>query len=114
LSNTLLLQKWQTEYKKGFSKPLILYTLGKVQKSYPYLLTKKIVEITRGQISIAGSNIYPVLSKLEKDGLIVSQEDENQRKFYELSESGQKFLEDLMESLKEFNEIMLEIVDKNV
>ncbi|MFW9854270.1 MAG: PadR family transcriptional regulator [Candidatus Thorarchaeota archaeon] len=109
----LLLSKWQTEYKKGFSKPLILFTLAKIGSSYAYLLTKKILELTNGEISIAGSNIYPMLSKLEEDRLIVSQKDENDRKYYKLSDAGREFLEQLELSIKEFNEIMLGLTKKN-
>ena len=109
----LLLQKWQTEYKKGFSKPLILLALAEVGRSYAYLLTKKILELTKGEISIAGSNVYPMLSKLEDDNLIVSQQDKSERKFYKLTESGEKFLKQLEKSIKEFNEIMLDLTNKS-
>ena len=104
-SNDLLLQKWTVEYKKGYSKPLILYALSD-SRSYPYLLTKKILELTKGQISIAGSNIYPMLSKLEEENLIISEKDENDRKYYMLSESGKNFLISLDHAIKEFLDII--------
>ena len=113
MSDDLLLAKWQTEYKKGFSKPLILFTLAEVGKSYAYLLTKKILELTEGEISIAGSNIYPMLNKLEKDDLLVSRLDESERKYYELSSNGKDFLRQLEESMKEFNQKMIKIIKKN-
>lgn len=109
----LLLAKWQTEYKKGFSKPLILLALSEVKRSYAYLLTKKILELTNGEISIAGSNIYPMLAKLEDDKLIISQQDENERKFYKLTDSGREFLKQLGNTMKEFNKTMIELIDKN-
>jgi DNA-binding PadR family transcriptional regulator len=113
LLDDFLLSKWQTEYKKGFSKPLILFTLAKIGSSYAYLLTKKILELTHGEISIAGSNIYPMLAKLEEDRLIVSQKDDNDRKYYKLSDNGKEFLEQLELSIKEFNEIMLGLTNKD-
>ena len=113
MSDDLLLAKWQTEYKKGFSKPLILFTLAEVGKSYAYLLTKKILELTEGEISIAGSNIYPMLTKLEKDELLVSQLDESDRKYYELTSSGKDFLRQLEDSMKEFNQKMIKIIKMN-
>lgn len=113
MSNDFLNQKWQTEYKKGFSKPLILFTLAEVGRSYAYLLTKKILELTDGEISIAGSNIYPILTQLEKDELLVSQQDENERKFYQLSERGKEFSRQLEKSMKDFHKIMLRIIEKN-
>ncbi len=113
MSNDLLLAKWQTEYKKGFSKPLILFTLAEVGKSYAYLLTKKILELTEGEISIAGSNIYPMLNKLEEDELLVSQLDESERKYYELTSGGKDFLRQLEDSMKEFNQKMIKIIKNN-
>jgi len=113
VSNDLLLHKWVTEYKKGFSKPLILFTLAEIGRSYAYLLTKKILELTNGEISIAGSNIYPMLAKLEEERLIVSQPDESDRKFYKLTENGKEFLKQLEKSIKKFNEIMLELTNKS-
>ncbi len=100
------------EYKKGFSKPLILFALSEVGRSYAFLLTKKILELTNGEISIAGSNIYPMLSKLEEDKFIVSQLDDSKRKFYQLTPSGREFLEQLGFSIQEFNKIMLKLVNK--
>jgi DNA-binding PadR family transcriptional regulator len=108
-----LLPKWTTEFKKGYSKPLILFTLSKVEKSYAYLLTKKILELTKGEISIAGSNIYPMLSKLERDNLITSQLDESERKFYTLTQKGTDFLKNLETEIQKFNSIMLEIINPN-
>ncbi|MFX1514866.1 MAG: PadR family transcriptional regulator [Promethearchaeota archaeon] len=113
MDTDLLLAKWQTEFKKGFSKPLILFTLAEIGRSYPFILTKKILELTNGEISIAGSNIYPMLSSLVEDDLIEPQEDESERKFYKLTERGEKFLELLGKSIKEFNEIMLDLTSKN-
>jgi DNA-binding PadR family transcriptional regulator len=113
LSVETLLQKWSTEYKKGFSKPLILFTLAQVEQSYPYRLTKKVLELTKGQISIAGSNIYPILSQLEEDNLISSKIDDNNRKFYTLSDKGRDFLRQLGLSFQEFHETMLNIVNNS-
>ena len=114
MTDELLLQKWQREYKKGYSKPLILFTLAKVEKSYPFPLTEKLKEITNGQISIVGSNIYPLLSKLEEEELIMFSKDESDRKVYQLSEKGKNFLIDLGLTIQEFNENLLEIIRKTL
>ncbi len=114
MTDDSLLQKWQREYKKGYSKPLILFTLAEVEKSYPFPLTEKLKELTKGQISIVGSNIYPLLSKLEEEQLIVFQKDESDRKVYQLSEKGKHFLIDLGLTIQEFNENLLEIITKTL
>ncbi len=107
------LQDWQREYKKGYSKPFALFALAEVKRSYAYLLTKKIFELSHGEITITGSNIYPMLSKLESERLIVSQFDENNRKYYTLTESGEKFLAQLKDSIKGFHKIVLEVTESS-
>jgi DNA-binding PadR family transcriptional regulator len=110
MTEDALLQKWQREYKKGYSKPLILFTLAEVKNSYPFPLTEKLKELTNGQISIIGSNIYPLLSKLEEEKLIEYQKDKNDRKVYRLSPAGKKFVEKLGLTIQEFNENLLNII----
>ena len=105
------LQKWETEFKKGFSKPFILLTLAE-RPNYPYQVTKTIIGRTKGQIAIAGSNIYPILKKLEDDGLILGQKDkESQKRTYTLTEEGKKFLIPLIQSMKEFTQIVQQMID---
>jgi DNA-binding PadR family transcriptional regulator len=113
-----LLDKWQTEFKKGFSKPLILLSLSKGE-NYPYPLTKRIKELTNGSISIAGSNIYPMLTNLEKEELIISHSIKittkegktMKRNIYKLTEAGKEFLEHLKPSIREFTEIIQKSID---
>jgi DNA-binding PadR family transcriptional regulator len=105
------LQKWETEFKKGFSKPFILFTLGE-KPNYPYQVTKTIIGRTKGQIAIAGSNIYPILKTLEKDGLILGQkEEESKKRMYSLTEKGKEFVIPLLQSMKEFTKIVQEMIN---
>ncbi len=99
------------QYKKGYSKPFVLFALAKVKRSYAYLLTKKIFELSQGEIAVTGSNIYPMLSKLESDKLITSQLDENNRKYYVLTNHGEEFLSQLKESIQVFNKVISEITE---
>ncbi len=117
MKNQELLHKWQTEFKKGFSKPLILLLLSE-GKNYPYPLTKKIKELTNGMISIAGSNIYPILTNLEKEELINSQSVDittkegrtMKRNIYEITEAGKEFLEHLKLSMQDFTEVIRKLI----
>ena len=96
------IQKWEIELKKGFSKPLILLTLAD-KPTYPYQLTKTIIGKTNGKIAIAGSNIYPILKKMEDDKLITSSKDEeSSKKIYSLTEDGMSFLKSFSQSVSEF------------
>jgi DNA-binding PadR family transcriptional regulator len=96
-----ILHKWQIEYKKGFTKPLILLTLAK-EPDYPYPLTKKIMESTKGHIIITGSNIYPILKSMEDEDLIIGKQIDTKRKVYQLTDKGTEFLKLLKKSMGEF------------
>ena len=97
-----LLQKWQREFKKGFAKPMILLFL-KQKVNYPYSLTREINTKTRGAISIAGSNIYPLLSSMKKQGLITSEKLKGQtRTIYKLTKPGENYLQSLQTEIIDF------------
>ncbi|MFX0094701.1 MAG: PadR family transcriptional regulator [Candidatus Hodarchaeota archaeon] len=106
------LQKWETEFKKGFSKPLILLSLAE-KPNYPYQVTKSIIGKTQGKITIAGSNIYPILNNLEKKlGLIVGEKDsKTSKRVYKLTEEGKEFLVSLKQIMKDFVEMIQKIID---
>jgi len=117
-----VLLKWITEYKKGFSKPIILLALAK-KENYPYNLTREITEKTKGHIAIAGSNIYPILKNLVDEGLIQKEkiakptksEDTSKKQFrsvYSLTTAGEELLENLKGSLKEFIEIIRGLIEE--
>ena len=117
-----LLLKYTTEYKKGFSKPIILLTLAK-KSNYPYSLTREINSLTKGQIVITGSNIYPILKDLVDEKLVKkekvvkpSKSDVNAKKqfrsVYSLTKDGEDLIVDLKRSLKEFTDIITNFIEE--
>lgn len=103
-----LLQKWEVEFKKGFSKPLILLLLEKGE-SYPYRLVRDIKTATFDHIEIATSNVYPLLKTVRNEGLVKEiQKEQTMRKYYALTEEGNIFLKDLRSSMKAFLEKIIE------
>ena len=117
-----VLSKWQVEFKKGFSKPLILASLAK-KPNYPYNLTREISARTKGQIVIAGSNIYPILKNLQDEGLIIGERsgpNPNEtlgkskgptRTIYSITDNGRTFLDELGNSIDEFFGIILPFIE---
>jgi DNA-binding PadR family transcriptional regulator len=100
----------ETEYKKGYAKPFILFALAE-NPSYPFQLTRNILKNSNNQITIIGSNIYPMLKDLEKIDLIYHKEDpENNRKTYYLTSTGKSFLVELIGKMKQF----IETIDFNL
>ncbi len=73
------------------TKPIILAIL-KEGNSYGYLIIKKIKELSNGNLQYSDGMLYPVLHRLEKDGLIQSKwtmdGGARPRKYYEITEAG--------------------------
>lgn len=111
-----MLDKWQVEFKKGFSKPLLLLVLSE-QSSYPYKLTKQVRELTSGVIEIAPSNTYPMLKSLLDDGLVSKYEDQTggtkKRTMYQITPIGSAFLDDLRDILVNFLSVLKPVLEEN-
>lgn len=95
-------EKWSIELKKGFTKPLILQILANGE-TYPYHLTKLIQEQTSGLITIATSNLYPILKGMIEEGLVTNKLDEQTRRtLYSLTPKGKELLELLKMTIRIF------------
>lgn len=106
------LTQWEAAFRKGFAKPIILQILHDEGESYPYKLTKQIPKRTMGMLTMATSNIYPILKSLKDDGLICEMGVKERKIMYGLTEHGQSFLKELKVSITEFMDIMLKNFDQ--
>lgn len=77
------------------STPLVLSILAE-GKSYGYEIIQKVHQLSEGEIKWGDGMLYPVLHRLERDGLIESEWQEadtgRERKYYSLSNRGRKAL----------------------
>ena len=75
--------------------PLVLSILTR-GKSYGYLIIKHIREISGGHLEWSEPMLYPVLHRMERDGLIKSEwiipENGRKRKYYAITEAGKAAL----------------------
>ena len=75
--------------------PLILSILTK-GKSYGYLIIKSIRELSDGNLEWSEAMLYPVLHRMERNGLIQSEwiapESGKKRKYYAITEEGKAVL----------------------
>ena len=62
------------------------------QQMHGYNVTKRVRELTGGQIVISPGTMYGTLSKMEKDGLITFTREEEKRKLYQATELGREIL----------------------
>ena len=94
------------------TKPIILGIL-KQGNSYGYLIIKKIKEISGGKMKYSDGMLYPVLHRLEKDGLIKSnwtmENESRPRKYYEITDEGKQALIVEKEQWLQVNTVLNEI-----
>ncbi|MGV3533341.1 MAG: PadR family transcriptional regulator [Chthoniobacteraceae bacterium] len=73
------------------TRPLLLSLLAEGD-SYGYALIQRVKELSGGKLLWSEGMLYPVLHRLEKDGLILSEwrdsEVGRRRKYYQLTTSG--------------------------
>jgi DNA-binding PadR family transcriptional regulator len=90
--NTSMLAK---DMVAASAKPLLLSILAGGE-SYGYEIIQRVRELSGGEIEWSDGMLYPVLHRLERDGLIESEWKEadtgRQRKYYFISKDGRKVL----------------------
>ena len=78
------------------TKPLLLSIL-KHGENYGYRIIKEVERLSEGEIKWTDAMLYPVLHRMEKEGLIRSQwvktESGRKRKYYRITEQGEQRLE---------------------
>ncbi|MHA3045903.1 PadR family transcriptional regulator [Riemerella anatipestifer] len=76
---------------KGTLQNIILKLLAKEVKMYGYQITQYTKELTKGHLEMTEGALYPILHKLESDGIIKSEIQKingRDRKYYFLTEKG--------------------------
>ncbi|MHA1542667.1 MAG: PadR family transcriptional regulator, partial [Candidatus Hodarchaeales archaeon] len=96
------MNQWEAAFRKGFAKPIILQILFDEGESYPYQLTKQIPKRTMGMLTMATSNIYPILKSLKDDDLVCEVGEKKRKIMYSLTKHGESFLEEIKVSIGEF------------
>ena len=96
------------ELKRGTLTLAVLSQLDNPQ--YGYSLLEKLVAL---QVEIESSTLYPLLRRLEKQGVLSSEWDTTEsrpRKYYKLSDFGREIFQSLTKEWKESNKIMNQIL----
>lgn len=96
------MNKISAELLKGSLKPIVLKLLKENQRMYGYEITQKVEEISKGKIILTYGALYPVLHRLEKDGVVVTEHEivnNRNRVYYKLTPKGGK------KSIEKINEM---------
>lgn len=83
----------QQQYLKGCLSAIVLQLLKDNGRMYGYEITQRVKELTAGEMQLTEGALYPTLHKLEAEGVLTTENqlvDGRNRKYYKLTESGQK------------------------
>jgi PadR family transcriptional regulator, regulatory protein PadR len=99
---------------KGSLQTIILKLLEQNDKMYGYEITQKVKELTQGELQITEGALYPALHKLEAEGMLdveVAKVGNRLRKYYRLTEQGNKETIDKLAEMQEFLKTMQHLVN---
>ena len=99
---------------KGSLKTIVLKLLKENGRMYGYEITRKVEELTEGKIKLTYGALYPVLHKLESEGVLVTESENFNNRiriYYLLTPHGHSVVEDKIKELNEFIESLQRIVD---
>ena len=97
------------ELIKGMIKPIILKFLEENNRMYGYEITQKVEELTQGEIKLTFGALYPILHKLESDGIVeteIEMVNNRARVYYKLTNDGNHSAKIKIEELKEFVKVL--------
>lgn len=66
--------------------------LALIRPNHGYQLMQAITDVSQGRLKMGPGTLYGVLSRMQKDGLIVLAKDDGRRKTYEITGIGEQAL----------------------
>lgn len=105
------------ELLKGSLKSFVLKLLSDNGRMYGYEITQKVEELTQGKIKLTYGALYPILHKLEEDGVVLT-ETENYnnriRIYYKLTPKGVSFAKEKILELEEFLNVTIQLMKPKI
>jgi PadR family transcriptional regulator PadR len=102
------------ELLKGSLKTIVMKLLKEEGPLHGYAITQKMEILTEGKIKLSYGALYPLLHKLEKEGVLVTASDNfnnRTRIYYALTDKGQSVVIDKVKELSEFIESLQRIIE---
>jgi PadR family transcriptional regulator, regulatory protein PadR len=95
----------QNSLYKGSLSTIVLKLLNDNDRMYGYQITCEVEQITSGNLKITEGALYPVLHKLEAQGLLsveLVKVNNRPHKYYFITEKGKKEIAGLLNDMKSF------------
>ena len=105
------------ELLKGSLKPIVLKLLAENDRMYGYEITQRVEKITNSRIKLTYGALYPVLHKLEKEGVLLTESEivnNRTRVYYKLTPKGSNTAKEKIKELEEFIDTLKSILQANI
>lgn len=105
---------YSQELIKGTLKTIVLSLLSEHERMYGYEITQHVKEKTAGEIQLTEGALYPTLHKLEAEGFLETEKvsiGKRLRKYYRLTENGNKQANDKVNEFRRFSETMNQLLN---
>ncbi|MDN5211594.1 PadR family transcriptional regulator [Fulvivirgaceae bacterium BMA12] len=103
-------------YINGTIKTIVLKLLSDKNRMYGYEITQRVAALSNDEIKLTYGALYPILYKLENDGLLVATSeivDNRARKYYSLTPKGKEVAKEKVSELQKFAETLKIILMPN-
>ena len=81
------------------TEPMYYVLLSLTEERHGYGIMQYVNQLTNGRVNIGAGTLYALLSRFEKEGLLRSTKEQENRKYYQLTDEGRKVLEDEFDRL---------------
>lgn len=102
---------------KGSLKSIVMKLLSDHPRMYGYEITQKVEELSEGKIKMTFGALYPILHKLESEGLVLTESEvvnNRNRIYYSLTESGKSLTIEKVRELEEFINTLRSLINPNI
>lgn len=89
------------------TEPMYYVLLSLTEERHGYGIMQYTNQLTNGRVNIGAGTLYALLSRFEKEGLIRSTKEQENRKYYQLTNEGRTVLEE------EFDRLHRQVADGN-
>lgn len=80
------------EQLKSLTEPMYYVLLALTKERHGYGIMQSITELTQGRVTVGAGTLYALLSRFEKEGIIVQTREVERRKLYCLTKQGEEVL----------------------
>lgn len=97
--------KISPELLKGSLRPIVMKLLKENGRMYGYEITQRVEELSAGKIVLTYGALYPILHKLESDGIVITEQEtvsNRNRVYYKLTPKGSEKTVEKINELEEF------------